>query len=378
MHNSVNYGGPIFLILGRHYMLVLLGNSLSSTLRQYFNDLAAQPGSSIELLPASLGLFRSTEPFSELFYNIPGGFDAHKTKIQGQHVTILQSTTAPVSENCMQLLLAIDTLKRYGAETVTVAMPFAAFARQDRPFDGSFASVAGDTFPRLLKAAGADRIITSEIHSQAAEKFYLQHFGADNVVFLSSTLLFADHIKQKFQAAIAQDRLYIGAPDGANKPNDFGQFRASELIRAVWNTAPGNDRLDRRIMIEKSHKSASETKIENFDPKIIDGLAVFVDDMSDTGGTTRNAASAAKEHGASAAYGALTHALLTEQALEELLNKKSPDGSHLLGGLIVTDTVPGINEKIKRIEIRCPGVSQRLTILPTGPQFAEAIMKFSI
>src|SRR5687768_3094904 len=100
-------------------MLVVLGNSLSKTLRRHFRAQASDKGAAaMRYLPASLGAFSSSEVFAELFYSrkkpLPD-FEGHKNLIAGQPVVIIQSTATPSAAHSLQLLFAVRTLKRYGA-----------------------------------------------------------------------------------------------------------------------------------------------------------------------------------------------------------------------------------------------------------------------
>lgn len=354
-------------------MLLIFGNSLSSTLRRYFKEAAAQGRDSFQILPASIGNFRSSESFSELFYRdgAVGAYEDNLRRLQGQPVTIIQSMAAPVGDHAMQLLLSARTLKRYGAGSITVAMPFAAFARQDRQFAGRFCSVAADDFPFLLKAAGVDRVMTIEAHSRAAEKFYTDHFGVNNVAFLSSTALFAADLKENCSGDIV-----IGAPDGADKPGDAGQRRAQDLACAFWNVSSlrTNEERKKLFRIAKGHVGVNQTKILSFDGDVRGKDCVLVDDMTDSGGTILNAAHTLKENGAKSVRAYLTHGLFNAKALARILSATEKDGSFAVDHLVVTDTVPGQERKVTTAQKIYPGVKDRVTVLSVAPLLERAVL----
>ena len=369
-------------------MLVVLGNGISSTLRAHFRSRASGKGASaLCLAPVSFGVFKSSEPFTEPYYRKGGqplpDFEEKKALLAGQPVTIVQSTAAPVSERAFHLLLAVRTLRRYGVGQITLAMPFAAFARQDRKFPGRFCSVAGDDFPHFLKKANEAlegespappmRIITQEVHSKAAEKFYVSHFGRDNVAFLSSTTLFAEDIR-----AHESGDIVIGAPDGADKPGDAGQRRAYDLATLFWKAASlsPDEQKEKMFRISKAHVGGQSTKVVSFDGSVAGKTGVIVDDMTDSGGTVLNAGRTLKENGAIRTVAYLTHALFNARALRKILTETMPDGRPVIDRLVVADTVPGIGRKIARLEKEFPGISGRITVLETGSLMEKRILSF--
>jgi ribose-phosphate pyrophosphokinase len=358
-------------------MLLLMGNSLSDSLRQHFTARAAVPGRGLITIPSTFDLFHSTEPGPELFSqnrkSLPD-FADNQSRLAGRTVTILQSMTAPVAESAMNLLLGIRTLKRHRAGTVIVAMPRGAFDRQDRPFEGHFCSLGADDFPVMLKEAGADKIITSEVHSKAAEGFYIKHFGVDNVAFLSSTPLFNADLLENIVSPVD---VVIGAPDGANKPNDAGQLRAYDLTRTFWDAATLSavDMRAKMFRIIKEHTGVNETRCKlTRDSNVSGKMAVLVDDMSDTCGTLINSGKELKSHGAASVWAYLTHALFNEKALNKMLSAVTPDGAFAVDRVVITDTVPGQEEKIAALERDYPGASGRVTVLSVASQYEQQIL----
>lgn len=336
--------------------LIIQGGNLSASLKEALQDFCAA-NDGYENIPASIASFASGEPFAELFFGDEKNHAANRQKIKDAEVVIVQSTADPVGESCMQLMLAAASAKRYGAKSVTAVMPFAAFARQDRVFENRFASVAGEDFPKLLKASGVDGIITVDLHSKAAENFYRQVFGEKNVHFLSSAALAA---KALTQGKTARDSIVFGAPDGADKPDDRGQERAADVAKAAG--LPDKGAL---FKIWKEHTGISTTKINRFEGDVAGKSCIIIDDMTDSGGTLRNAAKTLKQNGAKETVCYITHGLFTGNALERLMTEKT-DGSYTIDRLVVADTVPGITEKLDKLKTQYPAIGSRISIMPTA------------
>ncbi|MBI3440684.1 MAG: ribose-phosphate pyrophosphokinase-like domain-containing protein, partial [Proteobacteria bacterium] len=201
--------------------LLVIGDNVSSEMAACLKQDPA-----FDIASASIGKFQSDEAFTELFYGEKADFDFNTERIKGSKAFVVQSTAEPVSDSLQHLLEMVHTLKYNGATEVTAVIPFVAFSRQDRAFDSRFTSVAADLFAKQLKAAGADKVITFTMHSQAAMQFYKNAFG-DGFVNLATTDIFATDLKQKFYFTSSQ--IIAGAPDGAEKPQDEGQKRAKEL-----------------------------------------------------------------------------------------------------------------------------------------------------
>ncbi|MDX1975229.1 MAG: ribose-phosphate diphosphokinase [Rickettsiales bacterium] len=344
--------------------LILTGNNASPAIAHTLE--AANGFSSI---PASIGQFGSSEPFVELFHGQESDAVANAAALKNAKTYVVQSTNEPASEHCQHLLLMAHTLKHYGANEVTAVMPFAAFARQDREFKNRFASVAAEFFPKQLKAAGVDRVITVTPHSEAAVKFYQNEFG-NRFTALSATQLFADDIKKRFGEDLPN--VMIGAPDGADKPLDAGQQRARELCDAVFGAGNHNASL---FKISKTHIGVSDTKITGFEGDVIGKHCVIVDDMIDGGSTIINAASLLKARGAASVTAYATHGILSNNALEKILSVK-PDGmTPAIDRLIVTDTIPSVEQKIATLAEKQPTLALQAQVLSVGPMVAAEIAR---
>lgn len=348
--------------------LIVLGNSVSADIAAGVESLSAD--GSAETVASSIANFASGEPFSELFYGEEQDHDANAEKLKGADVWIVQSTDEPVADHAMQLLFAVQTAKRYGAASVNLVMPFAAFARQDREFEGRFASVAGEDFPKLLKTAGVDRVVTAEMHSRAAENFYSDIFGADNVTFLSAAGLFSDSLKN---AGYAPESVVIGAPDGADKPHDRGQERARD-VRTAYFGADAADEDGRGFKIWKEHTGVNDTKVSRFEGDVDGRVCVIVDDMGDSGGTLINAGKVLKDNGASEVVCCITHGILSGKALEKILTRKAADGGPAIDRLVVSDTIPSVHKKIDELARQYPGIQGRVEVVSLAADIKDAVL----
>lgn len=315
-----------------------------------------------EIASGSIGKFQSGEHFVEIFYRDDEKPTNNKRKIEGAKAVVIQSTAEPVGDHIMHLLQMIHTLKLYGAAEVTVVIPFSAYARQDRPFEGRFTSEGADLLPKLLKTAGADKVVSFAMHSQASIKFYQDVFG-DHFTSPSTNPLFVEHIKGKFP--FTSSDVVSGAPDGANKPNDEGQKRAWDFatqLRGEFNLSAG-------FGIAKKHVAASETKITSFTGDVAGKDCVVIDDMVDGGSTLINAAKILKENGAKSVTCCVTHAVLTKgntTALEKLMTAKMGE-SYAIDSLVMTDSIPEAAEKVEAFRRQYPDLADKVDILSLGP-----------
>ncbi len=331
------------------------------------STMEAARAAGIDPIPASIGLFASGEPFVELFPKSGEDFAQHAEAIKGRHVVVVQSGGEPVGEATAHLLMAVHTLKSYGAAHVTAVLPFAPYMRQDRPFAGRFVSLGASFFAHQLKAAGANAAMTLTPHSQGAIKAYKDVFG-DHFTALAATDIFAGYIKTRFGSDPA--RLAIGAPDGADKAADEGQARARALADAVFGSHEG----DKLFLIAKTHTGVNDTKITAFSGDVAGKDCVIVDDMIDGGSTMINAASLLKARGAKSVTAMATHGILSGNALEKILSAR-PDGqTFAIDKLVLTDSLPAASRKAAELAQKSPAMAARLEILAAAaPLLAAAI-----
>ena len=323
-----------------------------------------------EAIPADFGPFGSGAPFCELF---PLGKEARTGKpveeltarlhekealLRDAYVIFVESTgeQPDVAESVERVRFGINSLKHFKVKNVTVAMPNCAYERQDRDFteQGRLCSLGSKWFAMDLQRYGADRVITFAPHSQANIDDWQGVFGAENYYPLQTTNLFATHIGAQFPDT---QNLVIGAPDGADKPNDRGIARARELAGAV------NKNLQ-MFKIGKAHVQASETKVTSFEGDVAGKDCVVVDDMSDGGSTLINAAKELKARGAKSVSVYFTHAICSHNSLQKLASNSDIDH------IVTTDTVPEIIGKREALE---PVLRDKVEVLSVGPQLAQSL-----
>ncbi|WP_448519386.1 ribose-phosphate pyrophosphokinase [Rhodoflexus sp.] len=260
---------------------------------------------------------------------------AFEESIRGEHVFLIQSTMPP-AENLMELLLMIDAARRASAKYVTVVIPYFGYARQDRK-DRPRVSIAAKLVANLLSAAGASRIITSDLHAGQIQGFFdipLDH--------LSAISIFVPYIRDLVK--IHQLNPIFASPDmgGVARARAFaGYFNADMVI------------------CDKQRKRANEVAAMQVigEPE---GMDIFlIDDMVDTAGTLCKAAEVLKDKGAKSVRAVCSHAILSGKALSNIEN--SP-----LEELVVTDTLP------PRVESH-----PKITYLSVADLFAKAIRKIN-
>jgi ribose-phosphate pyrophosphokinase len=296
-------------------MLVLLGNSLTPTLRDYFTSRVTDE-KNLKLLPASLGKFVSSEAFAEP--------QISPEDLKGQPVTIMQSLGAvgdhTPQDFLWQTLMTIRKLKEKGAGPIWVAMPFAAYGRQDREFDERMTSVAIDDLAFSLKQFGAEGVSTIEMHSDAGVKILERHFDKNHVFTLDPTELFANDARENLDV----QNLRTGGPDkGANA-------RADAIARALKTE---------KFRFKKQHIGVNKTEVIGFEGDVDGKDTMTIDDMIDGGGTIENSQVSLAEKGAKKRTTYATHPILSNGALERLFTAKTKDGEHAVSQLVVTDTI---------------------------------------
>ncbi len=226
--------------------------------------------------------------------------------VRGATVFIIQSTFPP-TENLMELLLTIDAAKRASADTVVAVMPYFGWARQDRK-DKPRVSIGAKLVANLLRAAGADRVMTCDLHADQIQGFF--DFPVDHIY---ASKVFIPYIK-----SLNLDNLAIAAPDmgGAKRANAYAKELACPVIICHKSR-------------ERANVVANITAIGEVEGKNI----IIVDDMIDTAGTLTKAADVLMEKGAASVRACATHAVLSGKAYENI-------AASAIKEVIVTDTIP--------------------------------------
>lgn len=240
--------------------------------------------------------------------------------VRGAEVFILQSHFKNVNDSIMEQAIMIDAAKRASAASVTAVCPFLGYARQDRK-SHSREPITARLIIDFLAAAGADRIISIDLHTGQIQGFF--HGPFDHLIALP---LLAKHIKKM----ALPGNLVIVSPDaGSTKTAErYSRLLSCDIALIHKQRLPG------RV-------GAAEAKYLIGDVK--DKVCVVVDDMIDTAGTVCAAADLLMEHGAKKIYGAATHAILSDPALERI-------EASAFEKIIVTDTLP-LAKKSSKIEV---------------------------
>ncbi len=253
--------------------------------------------------------------------------------VRGADVFVVQSTSTPVNNNLMELLIIIDALKRASATSITAVIPHYGYARQDRkvcPRTPISAKLVAD----LLTVAGATRVITMDLHSGQIQGFFNIPF--DNI-FSSPVIL--KHIKESL---LTPDTVCV-APDagGVERVRHYAKKLGTGLA-----------------MIDKRRTGHNEAKAMHVVGEVDGKDVIVIDDMIDTGGTLIEGIKALKDNGAKTIYACATHPIFSGPAMERIT------GCEQLDGVIVTDTIP-LAEEWKSVS--------KVKVLSTAEIFAKAI-----
>lgn len=247
--------------------------------------------------------------------------------VRGEDVFCIQSTSAP-ADNLMELLLMIDAARRASAKYVTVVVPYFGYARQDRK-DKPRVAIAAKLVANLLTAAGADRLMTCDLHAGQIQGFF--DFPVDH---LDGTAVFVPYLE-----ALGLERLTFASPDvgGLARARRYAKHFGVDLV-----------------VCDKQRKRANEVAAMTVIGDVTGKNVVLIDDICDTAGTLSKAASILKERGALSVRAFCTHPVLSGKAYENIMNSE-------LEEMVVCDTIP--------LKQQC----DKIKVLPTAELFAIAI-----
>ncbi|WP_163972089.1 ribose-phosphate diphosphokinase [Oceanobacillus halotolerans] len=252
--------------------------------------------------------------------------------IRGCDVYVVQSTSTPVNEHIMELLIMIDALKRASARSINIVMPYYGYARQDRKAR-SREPITAKLIADLLETAGADRVITLDLHAPQIQAFF--DIPIDH---LQGVPILSDYFATK-----NIDDIVVVSPDHG------GVSRARKMA----------DRLKAPIgIIDKRRPRPNVAEVMNIVGNIEGKTAILIDDIIDTAGTITLAANALVENGAKEVYACCTHPVLSGPAMERIENSKIKE-------LVITNSIPLPEEK--RID--------KVTELSVAPLIGEAIVR---
>ncbi|HTL48176.1 MAG TPA: ribose-phosphate pyrophosphokinase [Verrucomicrobiae bacterium] len=255
-----------------------------------------------------------------------------RDNVRGKDVFILQSTCTPPNDNLMELLILIDAAKRASAKRVTAVLPFFGYARQDRK-DRPRVPITAKLVANLLTKAGADRILTMDLHAGQIQGFF--DIPVDHLYSIS---VLSEYLEKK-----QLQNLVVVSPD-------IGGIRMARAYATILNA--------KLAIVDKKREDATKTHVMNIIGSVEDKNVVITDDLVSTGGSLVEAARALKEAGALDVYAAVVHPILAGPAIDRL--KKSD-----IKELIVTNSIPLGEEK------KIPVIKQ----LSVAGLLAEAIFR---
>ncbi|WP_119167037.1 ribose-phosphate pyrophosphokinase [Algihabitans albus] len=300
-------------------MRILTGNSnrpLAEAISAYLN---------LPLTKASMKRFSDMEIFVEIEENV-----------RGEDVFVIQSTSYPANDNLMELLVALDALRRGSARRVTAVIPYYGYARQDRK-SGPRTPISAKLVANLITTAGANRVLTLDLHAGQIQGFF--DIPTDN---LFAAPVFTNDILRKYDG----QALTIVSPDVG------GVVRARAIAR----------RLDADLaIIDKRRERAGVSEVMNIIGDVEGRACVLVDDIVDSAGTLCNAAVALMNAGASSVSAYVTHGVLSGGAVARV--SASP-----LTELVTTDSIPA-TEAVR--------VAQNIRQLTIAPLLGEAMRRIS-
>ncbi len=247
--------------------------------------------------------------------------------IRGCDVFLIQSTHQP-ADGLMELLLMVDAARRASVHSVTVVIPYFGYARQDRK-DKPRVPIAAKLMANLLTAAGADRLMTIDLHAGQIQGFF--DFPVDH---LEGATVFVPYVK-----SLQLNNLVIASPDvgGATRARNFAKFLNADIV-----------------LCDKYRKRANEIASMQVIGDVTDAHVILLDDLIDTGGTIVKAGQLLLEKGAKSVRAICTHPVMSKDAYERIENS-------VLEELVVTDTIPMLRE------------SPKIKVLTVAELFAKAI-----
>ena len=232
--------------------------------------------------------------------------------VRGCDVFIIQSTSEPVNENLMELLILVDALKRASATSINIVMPYYGYARQDRKAR-SREPITAKLVANLLETTGATRVVTLDLHAPQIQGFF--DIPIDH---LQGVPILSDYIKDK-----NLDDIVVVSPDHG------GVIRARRMA----------DRLKAPIgIIDKRRPKPNVAEVMNIIGDVEGKTAIIIDDIIDTAGTMQLAADALIEKGAKEVYACATHPVLSGPAIERIQNSQIKE-------LVVTNSIQLPEEK---------------------------------
>ena len=301
-------------------MKLMTGNS-NLPLARAISDYLETP-----LTEALVRRFADEEIFVEIMENV-----------RGEDVFLIQSTSYPVNDNLMELLICIDALNRASARRITAVVPYFGYARQDRK-PGPRTPISAKLVADLITTAGADRVLSVDLHAGQIQGFF--DIPTDNL--FGAPVMSAD-----IRARFGTQNLTVVSPDVG------GVVRARALSKRLDN-AP-------LAIVDKRRERAGESEVMNIIGEVEGRFCILIDDIVDSAGTLCNAAAALREAGAQDVVAYVSHGVLSGGAVARV------EGS-VLRELVVTDSIENAE---------ATGGAKKLRHLTIAPLLAEAIRRIA-
>ena len=279
----------------------------------------------LPLTKADVKRFSDMEVFVEIQENV-----------RGEDVFLIQSTSSPTNDNLMELLVALDALKRGSANRITAVIPYYGYARQDRK-SGPRTPISAKLVANLITVAGAHRVVTVDLHAGQIQGFF--DIPTDN---LFAAPVFQSDIKEKYG-----DKSLVNV-----SPDVGGVVRARALAKSLdadW------------AIIDKRRERAGVSEVMNIIGEVDDRHCILVDDIVDSGGTLCNAAEALMAAGGLSVSAYISHGVLSGGAAARI--KDSP-----LTELVTTDSIQATDAVLAAPNMR------QITI---APLLGEAILRIA-
>ncbi|MBQ3067880.1 MAG: ribose-phosphate pyrophosphokinase [Oscillospiraceae bacterium] len=253
--------------------------------------------------------------------------------VKGCDVFLVQSTCSPVNNNLMELLVMIDACKRASAKNIVAVIPYFGYARQDRKA-GPYDPISAKLVANLLAVAGANEIITVDLHSPQIQGFF--DIPVENILGLN---VFLDYFEAKFKSQKVD--LVVVAPD-------IGSVKRARKFAQLLNVP--------MAVVEKQRAKANVCEVMSIIGNVEGKYAIIIDDMVDTAGTLCKSAEAIKKIGkAKEVFACATHGVLSGQAVSLIENSEICE-------LVLLNTIPLAKNESKKIKI-----------LSAAPLFTEII-----
>lgn len=228
--------------------------------------------------------------------------------VRGRDVFVLQPTCAPTNDNLMEIMVMVDALRRASVGSITAAIPYFGYARQDRRPRSARVAITAKVVANMLQSVGVDRVLTMDLHADQIQGFF--DIPVDNIY--ASPVIVADILRRDLKNLVAVS------------PDVGGVVRARALAKQLEAEL---------AIIDKRRPKANVSEVMNIIGDVDGRTCIIIDDMVDTAGTLCKAAQALKERGASTVYAYCTHPVLSGVAVERVTES-------VIDELVVTDTIP--------------------------------------